>query len=118
MRTIFQETLEDIKEFGMSIEDIVFIGSPASGHSCTWEEYRELTNFPLEEGYELPHDIVILFKDGRWMGRGVSSYDGSSLWELHPPIRVPKKQKKIETLCQVMADDFTIEEIQPIRGNL
>ncbi len=97
--TLLKETLEDVKRSGRKIEDIIFIGSEASGHSCTWKEFEELADREYDSGYggqEVASDLIISFSDGSKMWRG--EYDGSEWWEYSTPFKVPKDKKPIKNL--------------------
>ena len=96
---LLTETETDIKESGHAPQDIIFIGSQKSGHSCTWEEYRTLADFEYDSGFggnEIPWDLIIVFSDGATMWRG--EYDGSEWWNFSTPFVMPQDLKSINTL--------------------
>ena len=66
MDNLLKETKEAIKKSGHKIEDILFIGSEKSGHSCTWEEFEKLADVEYDGGYgasEVAQDLIIVFKE-------------------------------------------------------
>jgi len=93
------ETTEDIRESGHTPDDIVFIGSEYSGHSCTWDEFQLLANFEYDNGFgaqRIASDLIIVFKDGTSMWR--YEYDGSESWYYSKPFSEPKVRKPIKIL--------------------
>lgn len=97
---LLQETIEDIEASGHTVDDIIFIGSETSGHSCTWDEYTKLANIEYDEEYggqEIASDLKIVFKDGADMTRG--EYDGSEWWQYSRPFVMPTELKPIKCLC-------------------
>ena len=94
---LLQETIDDIKDYGKSIDGIENIGSEQ--YSCTWEEFKVLADINYDSGFggqNVSCDLVILFKDKSWMERG--EYDGSEWWEFKSPPVFNKEDKKIESL--------------------
>lgn len=93
------ETIDAIEANGQKVENIIFIGSRESGHSCTWEEFVELADFKYNSGFggaEIPSDLMIAFADGGMMTRG--EYDGSEWWDYIEPFKMPAEKKPIRTL--------------------
>lgn len=93
------ETKKQLTALGKKPEDIIFIGSVYSGHSCSWEEFLSLANFTYDNsfgGQIIPSDLVIAFSDGSWLSRG--EYDGSEWWDYNVPFVVPAETKPINTL--------------------
>jgi hypothetical protein len=96
---LLKETLNDIKESGNTIEDIVFIGSEDSGHSCTWDEFVILADHEYDSGYgaqEVADDLIIVFKNGSKMWR--HEYDGSEWWQYSKPFTRPENKLPIKHL--------------------
>lgn len=99
MTNLYEETMEDIKDSGHKISDIIFIGSEKTGHQCTWDEFKELSNVDYDSGFggqKVASDLIIVFSDGLKMWRG--EYDGSEWWEYSTTFQVPKNRKKITNL--------------------
>lgn len=91
-----QETIEDIKRWGHNFEDIIFIGSRESGHSCTWDEFCSLADFEYDDGYgrqEIARDLEIIFSDWSILHR--SEYDGSECWAYFKNRPIPTTTKPI-----------------------
>lgn len=96
---LLQETIEDIEQSGHKPEDIVFIGSEGTGHSCTWDEFTELANRDYDSGFgaqEVASDLIIVFSDGAKMWR--HEYDGSENWDYSSPFKMPEETKQIKSL--------------------
>ena len=96
MTNLLQETIQCIEDSGHEIQDIVFIGSVVSGHSCTWDDFLLLADVEYDSGFgaqEVAHDLTIVFRDGSTMWR--NEYDGSEWWEYSKPVKIPTKQKQI-----------------------
>lgn len=99
MTNLLEETTNIMLEFGKSPDDIIFIGSESSGHSCTWEEFVVLANKDYHAGYghaEIATDLIIVFKGGSQIER--EEYDGSEWWEFRKPFNMPTETKPIVTL--------------------
>jgi hypothetical protein len=99
MTNLLKETKEAIASSGHTPTDIVFIGSEASGHCCTWEQFRHLADREYSDGYgaaEVATDLIIVFSDGQKMWRG--EYDGSEWWEFSTPFKQPDKSLPISNL--------------------
>lgn len=104
---LLHETREAIEGFGLTVNDIVFIGSEDSGHACTWEEFESLANHEYDHSYgsqEVAKDLIIAFSTGHKMVRG--EYDGSEWWELNAPFKPPIETKKITALIGGMWEDL------------
>jgi hypothetical protein len=99
MANLLKETLEDIKDSGHEIQDIVFIGSQGTGHRCTWDEFRVLADKEYDSSYgaaKVAQDLVVVFSDGQQLRRG--EYDGSEWWEYSKPFEEPKASKEIASV--------------------
>lgn len=97
--TLLEETLTAIEESGHKIDDIIFIGSEKTGHSCTWQEFEKLADNEYNGGYGAPQvaqDLIIAFSDNSKMWRG--EYDGSEWWEYPTPFKMPNEKKSISGL--------------------
>lgn len=94
-----KETIDEIEVRGQTVENIIFIGSRNSGHSCQWEQFLELANFNYDDGFggqEIPIDLMIAFSDGAMMTRG--EYDGSEWWDYIVPFKMPDVLREITTI--------------------
>lgn len=113
---LLEETKYDIERVGLKIEDIAFIGSETTGHSCKWEKFKILADKEYDSGFggqEVAVDLIIVFKNGTKMWR--KEYDGSECWEYSKPFRLPGKLKKLSNLfahqaCESLEE---IDEAQP-----
>jgi hypothetical protein len=102
---LLTETQEAITRSGHTITDIIFIGSEASGHSCTWTEFCTLANFDYDDGFggqEIATDLIIVFADGQKMWR--CEYDGSEWWGYSTPFKRPEVFIPIRWLGRGMWD--------------
>ena len=93
---LLKDTKEFIEKLGYTPEDIIFIGSEQSGHSCSWDEYLLIANIDYESGFgpqKIAHDLIIVFSDKSNLWR--NEYDGSECWEYSATFKMPKKLKKL-----------------------
>jgi hypothetical protein len=93
---LLKETKDLIEALHQSVDDIIFIGSEASGHSCTWEEFCTLADFEYDNGFggqNVVADLVIVFRDMTMLHR--EEYDGSEWWGIRSPFKMPKAKKPI-----------------------
>ena len=100
---LLEETREEIKNSGHETEDIIFIGSKQSGHSCSWSEFETLADIEYDDGVggqEVAKDLIIAFKDGLTMWR--EERDGSEWWEYPEIFSMPKEKHKIISLVSVL----------------
>ena len=96
---LLKETIDIIIENGKTTGQIIFIGSQASGHSCTWEEFKDLANHDYDAGYGSHYvcaDLIIAFDDQSRLER--REYDGSEWWEFVMPFQMPVHKRPIKTL--------------------
>lgn len=111
---LLQETLEDIKDSGHTLQDVIFIGSEESGHSCTWEEFEKLADRDYYAGHgaqEVATDLIIVFSDGAKMWRG--EYDGAEWWCYSSPFVQPAVTKPIANLFPGMWKKLGTGEPEP-----
>lgn len=97
--TLLEETIATIAQHRKSIDDIKFIGSVDSGHSCTWDEFTELANQEYDHGFgsqEVATDLVIIFSDDSYLER--YEYDGSEWWTYCTKLVIPTETKQIASL--------------------
>jgi len=109
---LLKETQCAIEDSGHNINDIVFIGSEESGHSCTWNEFVELANKDYDSGFgsqKVAHDLVIVFSDNQKMWR--SEYDGSECWAFSKSFKKPAVSKPIKSLFTHRVGWDSLEEI-------
>ena len=94
-----KETVEAITESKHTSDEIIFIGSEITGHSCNWQEFTEMADFEYDDGFNIqviPHDLLIVFSDGSKLVR--HEYDGSEWWEHRAQFVMPKIKKQIHNL--------------------
>ena len=87
MTNLLTETKDTMSAVGLTPEDITFIGSRSSGHSCTWEQFCALADREYNNGFggqEVADDLEIIFTNGARMWRG--EYDGSEWWAFSEPV--------------------------------
>ena len=99
---LLQETIEAVAESGHTPDQIVFIGSRVTGHSCTWDEFVVLADREYESGFgsqKVAEDLLVLFSDGQTMWR--HEYDGSEQWMFSEPFEPPVERKPIRSLFVV-----------------
>ena len=104
MINFLEETKSKIEEAGCSTDDIIFIGSEKSGHSCTWDEFCAFANVAYDNSYgrvEVATDLTIVFKNKTRLVR--EEYDGSEWWEIIKPFKMPKATYKIDNLFRAFA---------------
>ena len=94
---LLDETIAIIERNGFTTEDIIFIGSTISSHSCSWEEFKALAFDVPGDSCCVNEDLRIIFKDGTMLLRW--EYDGDGGWWLLEPFAMPKVKKKIKRLC-------------------
>ncbi len=73
-----QETLEELKDNGLTENDIVWIGNHKT--KCDWHTFIQLADFYYDDGFgieEIQLDLKIVGKDW-WLER--DEYDGSERW--------------------------------------
>lgn len=107
MTNLLAETIEAIHESGHKVDDIVFIGSVESGHSCNWEEFEVLADKEYHSGFgsqKVASDLEIVFSDGLRMWR--NEYDGSEWWMFSKPVILPNERKEIKSLFPEFSGSF------------
>ena len=111
---LLSETIDAIKDSGHTPEDIYFIRSRESGHSCTWEEYKKLADIEYDNGYgsqKVASDLIIVFSDGNYMWRVEDC--GREGWDFTTPFLPEDQQKPISRLVVSKEEDGykTLEKI-------
>lgn len=107
--SFYDTTLKALADSGHSSEDITFIGSRNTGHSCTWDEFKELCKQQEKEMsayYNVPVDLVIVFRDGQYMDRHDSEHGYGFDWRYMKPFVIPKETKQITKFFTNGHDDF------------
>ena len=89
MIDLLTETLQEIDDNDLSVNDIVYIGTRDGKYSCSLEEFKVLADFEsYDNGYggaEGNPALIIVFKGGEELHR-----EGSELWDLWKPFKVPE----------------------------
>lgn len=96
---LLQETRDSMRYWNLSTEDIIFIGSIASGHRCTWDDYLILADVNYDNGRGAPEiaiDLVIVFKNGGQLYRW--ELQGNEGWSYEAPTFIPTNSHKITCL--------------------
>lgn len=99
MSNLLKETENDILRSGHKVEEIIFIGSETSGHTCTWEEFVKLADKEYDDGFgcaKVATDLIIVFSDGSKMWR--DEYDGSENWSYSTPFVMPDNPLPVKRL--------------------
>ena len=109
---LLKETRHCIEQAGYVPEEIIFIGSIDSGHSCTWDEFCILANHDYDNGpgtQVVATDLIIVFKDNVQMWRFES--DGTECWEWRSMFKAPIDRKRINNLFGTHLRIDTLAEI-------
>ena len=99
MNNLLKETERILEANGKTPQDIEFIGSKRTGHSCTWGEFAVMATAEYHSGYgaqQVASDLEIVFSDGSFMNRW--EYDGSEGWEYHNTFVYPEQFFPIKAL--------------------
>ena len=108
---LLQETLVFLLHYGYTLQDLIFLGSEQTGHSCTWEEFCILADIKYDKGQspqEIACDLIIVFADGAIVRR--IEYDGAEKWKLTRPFVMSAEKKPISKLISEEGWQ-TLEEI-------
>lgn len=95
MANLLHQTLATLARMDETPAEIMFIGSEATNHQCTWDEFCVLADKDYDNGFgieEVATDLVIICRSGARMWR--NSYDGSEWWEFSKPFDQPKVERK------------------------
>lgn len=111
---LLTETIEIILDNNQKFEDIIFIGSKFSGHSCNWDEFCLMADVEYDEEappQRVASNLIIVFRDGGKLLRE-ESY-GKEWWEYTEPFYKPEKLKKITRLISPEDSDgwMTLRDI-------
>ena len=96
MINLLTETLQEIDDNDLSVNDIVYIGTRDGKYSCSWEEFKVLANESYYNGYggaQVNPALIIVFKDSKELYR--EEYDGSEWWDLWKPFKVPESTEPL-----------------------
>jgi len=109
MINLLEETKAAIEKHGHRPEDIIFIGIPDSGESCSWAEFLALAD---KEYYEevgeikVHKDLIILFKDGSRLYR--HDYDTIEEWRYMPAFHMPAEIRPLKSLWMCPEDRLQV----------
>ena len=107
MTNLLKETYEDMKSFGVSMDDVLWIGG--RDFKITTSDFLVFANEEYDAGYgsqKVATDLVIVAKHW-WMER--SEYDGSECWVFKTRPSPPKDVIPVRTLMGGMWD--TLKEL-------
>lgn len=95
MKNFYEETIEDIKRVGRTLEDIAWIGSYSVEIPIN-QFFKVAKATTYDNGWgraEMPIDLRIVFKDGGYLER--REYDGSEWWQYIAPMRRPSLKARL-----------------------
>ena len=95
MTNLLEETLGVMDEFGLTYEDVTYVGSENNQYQMTWDEFESLADMDYDSGYGAPEvatDLEIRFQDGTYFVR--AEYDGSEGWDAVIPRVNPESSTK------------------------
>ena len=101
MKNFRKETAFFFEVNGLSLEDVVYVGSKDGRYECTWDEFVELSDFDYLDEYNclnnpgVVSDLTIHFKDGVTMGRFTGFNEG---WYLGEIVEAPPQPHKVTSL--------------------
>lgn len=81
MTNLLEETLEDMKERGLTPSDVSWVGSRDGRFGMSWDDFAAIANVEYDSGFgspEIAQDLVVVFGQGRWLER--QEYDGAEGW--------------------------------------
>jgi hypothetical protein len=107
MTNLLKETIEKLKEYDKTPEDVAWVGTISGTSQCTWEAFTRMANQDYDSGFggqEVRDPLVIVGKNW-WLER--HEYDGSEWWEFK---QTPKLQKNPKDLLWLFYDD--VDEIR------
>lgn len=94
------ETESAIKEADHTVNEIIYIGNPETGHQCTWDEFKVLADFNYNSKFDGDHevavDLVIVFSNLDTLQRRVVCK--TEWWEFTKSFKTPTTSKPITTL--------------------
>ena len=101
MINLLQETIKAIYTSGNTLQNVVFIGSPESGHQCTWAQFATLADVEYDADFgrqNVARDLVIVFAGGGRLVR--HDYDGEEVWKHIKPFWMPEEVRPIRALVR------------------
>lgn len=108
MRNLKTETIEDLKQNGKTLKDVLWCGNEDFGW-FTIEDFLELANKYYDNGYggaEVIKDLYIVGEDF-WLER--HEYDGSEWWEYKTMPKKPDNYNKTKVVFRGDYDDTLVE---------
>lgn len=74
------ETIDRLKDYNLTPEDVLWIGSQDGEFSINWKQFEQIANFKYYDGYGtavIAMSLVVVGRDW-WLER--YEYDGSEQW--------------------------------------
>ena len=99
MTNLLEETKRRMAEYSKTVDDIIYIGTPALNRACTWEQFEKIADCDYYSGFGIAvihEDLTIIFKDGTWFER--AEYDGSEWWEYKRAPNIPQNPEPLESV--------------------
>ena len=66
LRETLMEMNSSYKKTHYSPADVAWVGSRSGSYATSWEEFAQMADVEIE-GFQVPPDLVIVFKDGSWL---------------------------------------------------
>ena len=102
MGYLVEETLETLKEHGVSVDDIEWVGSKDGLYAMPWGDFeKQFKDLIYDCGYggqEIAKDLIVVGTDW-WLER--HEYDGAEWWEFK---KLPEKKNDAKPFDKVTGD--------------
>lgn len=107
MKNLLTDTCHEMRIRGLKPEDVTFIGSQDTGHSCTWEEFKVLANKSYKDAHEVEDDVyfqavaidlIIVFQSGAQFIREYDEDRMEEYWVYRRPFVAPADRLPIRNL--------------------
>lgn len=108
---LLNETIEALKEFGFSPDDVEWVGSKLEPIRFTWQEFVDIADVEYDNDFGAPQvaeDLIIVGKHW-WLER--HEYDGSEWWEFKMMPKRPAKTTKIHRIICLKTGWENLKEI-------
>ena len=91
------ETLDSIKKYGKTENEILFIGT--FDYKVSIQDFWGLSDFDYDNSFgaqHIPEDLIVVFDDFSWLER--QEYDGSESWVFYKAPVLPRDTRKIKRI--------------------
>ena len=95
---LLKETIEVLRKYGKTENDVKWVGSKDGEYAISWEEFEKIANVEYDNGYgaaKVALDLVVVGDDW-WLER--YEYDGAECWDYKEKPKMKNDAKRFSVI--------------------